>query len=109
MERIICIVVFLAIISASNATSIESVEPVENSIDGRAFVNRLGVAQNSLVQIVRCVVETIDAVHAEYRIQGVWKDVQTKLHGNIGRLFACLRYSGFAAQGYSFYPSNFYL
>lgn len=99
MERIVVCFVFLAILNASVAASINSFYPLENSVEPRAVYYGNSPAQNGLVIKVQCVVGTIDQLVDEFHTQVVWQDVQTRLHGNIGNLLGCLRYNGFAVQG----------
>lgn len=99
MERVVFCIGFFSILNASVAVSINSADPLENSIEPRAVYYGNGSTRNGLVIKVQCVTDTIDQLVAEYHTQGVWQDVQTRLHGNIGNLLGCLRYNGFTAQG----------
>lgn len=97
MKRVVeILVIYLAIVSASIAAS-ALIRPLENHIESKALNYSLN--RNSLVSKVQCVTDTIDAIVNEHHVQGIWNDVQRKLHNNIGNIFACLKLNGFSAQG----------
>ncbi|XP_031616754.1 uncharacterized protein LOC116336775 [Contarinia nasturtii] len=97
MKRVVeILVIFLAIVSAPAAAS-ASIEPHEKSIKSQAL--NYGLNRNSSVTKVQCVTDTIDSIVTENHVQGIWQNVQRKLHNNIGNIFACLKLNGFSAQG----------
>lgn len=106
MERIVFVVVvasLLAIVSVSAAASIGAPNSTENQSEARAlYASR----SSGLVQKVQCITDTIDGVVNEYKCQPVWDDVQRKLQNNISNMFACLRHTGFSAQGLFLFIKN---
>lgn len=100
MNRLVLFISFLVIVIASTAAdSIEPANPLENSIEARALYPGQSSVQNGLVLRVKCVTDTIDRIVTEHRKQGLWQDVQTKIHININNFLSCLKYNGYPAYG----------
>lgn len=55
-------------------------------------------SSNALIGKMECVVDTMDALGAEYKCEHLWQDIQATMLKNINNLFVCLQYSGFKLQ-----------
>lgn len=100
MNRLVLVISFSIILIASTAAdTIEPADSLDHSSEARALYPVQSSAQNGLVLRVKCVTDTIEAIVSEHRKQGLWQDVQIKIHSNVNNLLSCLKYNGYAAYG----------